>query len=377
MKNLYLFAILFILFFFGCGRDTREVTFMVELKKPIASGEKVFITGNRKSLGQWQPNVVPLDKRDSTIWILTEDFHYGEELFFKITRGKWENEATGENGENLSNYFIKVSGDTTVNLTVENWKDEKFVISGQITGDYEVIGEMTGQGILTRSVFVWFPPGYKSEKAKKYPVLYMHDGQNIIDPTTSFTQIDWQVDEVVTTLSVAGKMKEIIIVGMNNTETRTADYSWTDRGRAYIKFVIDVVKPYMDKNYRTLPGPENTAVMGSSSGGLISFIMAWQHPEVFGSAACLSPAFVEPFDIVFEWIREAKEKKNTRFYIDCGDLNVDKRLLPDSKKMVRELEKLGYKLDDDLFWFYDKGADHNEAAWAKRIDKPLLFMFGK
>ena len=140
-----------------------------------------------------------------------------------------------------------------------------------------------------RNVIIWLPPGYNKLRnvQKKYPVLYMHDGQNLIDPKTSFAGKDWRVDETAVKLSKAKRMSEIIVVGIYNTSDRLAEYSDSEKGDRYLNFIIDELKPFIDNNYRTIPQREHTAIMGSSMGGLISFIAGWKYYDVFSMAGCM------------------------------------------------------------------------------------------
>jgi predicted alpha/beta superfamily hydrolase len=172
-------------------------------------------------------------------------------------------------------------------------------------------------------------------------------------------------------------MREIIIVGVYNTVNRAAEYSDTTAGRAYMNFLAHTLKPFIDSNYRTLPGPEYTATMGSSMGGLISFLIAWHHPEVFSQAGCLSPAFI------FQNYKSVKmvnayrgPAKPIRIYMDNGGVGLEDTLQYGCDKMLAALRQAGFKDGDNLEWFYDETAEHNEAAWAKRVWRPLLFLYG-
>ena len=132
-----------------------------------------------------------------------------------------------------------------------------------------------------RDFFVWLPPGYELNPAKHYPVLYMHDGQNLIDPKTSYAGRDWQVDETLTRLIKEFKIKEVILVGINNTEDRLEEYSDSEKGERYRKFLIEELKAFVDSKYRTLTDNKNTAIMGSSMGGLASFLDRMETPRSF------------------------------------------------------------------------------------------------
>ncbi len=224
-----------------------------------------------------------------------------------------------------------------------------------------------------RDFFVWLPSGYNDNSVKRYPVLYMLDGQNLIDPKTSFAGKDWQVDETVTRLIREHKIKEIIIVGIYNSKDRLEEYSDSEKGERYRKFLIEDLKAFVDSKYKSLTDNKNTAIMGSSMGGLASFLIAWKHPEVFSMAGCLSSSFYYNDDKVFKMLEEYKEtKKQIKFYIDHGEDGLVR-----GQKMFCKLTQMGYVIGTDLDYFYAHGAEHNESEWAKRLERPLLFFFGK
>lgn len=224
-----------------------------------------------------------------------------------------------------------------------------------------------------RDFFVWLPAGYEDNPNKRYPVLYMHDGQNLIDPKTSYAGKDWQIDETVTRLIKEYKIKEIIVVGIYNTNDRLEEYSDSEKGERYRKFVIEELKPFVDSKYRTLTDNKNTAIMGSSMGGLASFLIAWKHPEVFSLAGCMSSSFYYNDDKVFKMLDEYNgHKKHIKIYIDHGEDGLIR-----GQKMFCKLTQMGYVIGSDLDYFYARGAEHNETEWAKRLERPLIFFFGK
>ena len=223
-----------------------------------------------------------------------------------------------------------------------------------------------------RDIIVWLPPSYKKEIHRRYPVLYMQDGQNVVDPKTAYIGIDWQIDETATRLIKSGDLQEIIIVGIYNTPERLEEYSDSVKGKNYMKFMVEQLKPFIDKYYRTLNGEEYTAVMGSSMGGLISFLLAWNYPDVFGKAACMSSSFYYEGDKAINMVKNyTGEKKKIKIYIDHGEDG-----LPRGQKMFCELTQKGYLIGTDIDYYYSPGADHTESEWAKRIERPLLFFFG-
>jgi predicted alpha/beta superfamily hydrolase len=223
-----------------------------------------------------------------------------------------------------------------------------------------------------RDVIIWLPPQYDSELKRRFPVLYMHDGQNILDPATAYIGVDWQIDESALRLLKGNLIEPFIIVGIYNTPDRLEEYGETEAGERFRKFIVEELKSFIDAEYRTLTEPEHTAVMGSSMGGLCAMLMAWKHPEVFGKAACLSSSFYYGNEKVFKTIENSRAKPRIRVYIDSGEDG--KR---DAQKMFNFLSAAGFIIGDDLDYFYNRGAMHTESAWANRLDRPLRFLFPK
>lgn len=226
--------------------------------------------------------------------------------------------------------------------------------------------------ILERDILVWLPPSYKKERGKYYPVLYMHDGQNILDPETSYAGQDWRVDETVTKLIKRDQIEEPIVVGIYNTHERLQEYSVSEKGDYYLKFIVEELKHFIDSNFRTLADREATAIMGSSMGGLCSLRMVWKYPHVFGKAGCLSSSFYYGEDAIFDLIETTFEKKNVKIYFDSGEDGKK-----DAQKMFCLFSKLGMLLGENFDYYFDRGAGHNEWSWANRLERPLKYFFGK
>ncbi|MCX6142190.1 MAG: alpha/beta hydrolase-fold protein, partial [Ignavibacteriales bacterium] len=263
------------------------------------------------------------------------------------------------------------------------WSDlsaarKKLTSAGGITGTVKYHRGLSGEGLkYVRDVIVWLPPSYEKETQKRYPVLYMHDGQNVFDPSTSFLGSDWRADEVADSLIRAGAIEELVIVGINNSPDRMSEYSDTPAGRSYAKFVVERLKPFIDSIYRTKPSRETTAVMGSSLGGLISLYFAWWYPEVFSKAGCLSTTVIPGNrDEVLKEIRAYQgPRKNLRLYFDVGGKEYG--LLRGFSALASTLKERGYEEGKDLEFFLDEGATHNEMAWSQRLWRPMEFMFGR
>jgi enterochelin esterase-like enzyme len=237
-------------------------------------------------------------------------------------------------------------------------------------------------GLAPRPLYVYLPPSYDERPDARYPVLYLHDGQNVwSDPDCCFGHGGWYLEVTCERLWAEGRLREVILVGVPNSPDRMREYGTPDMlGAAddpYVRYLVDVVKPFVDERYRTRPGPEDTAAMGSSLGGLVSFTLAFTHPDVFGQVACLSSSFWfeaarghDAFDVLAE-----RGKLPVRIYIDSGTAGESQDGAPNTRRMARLLDEAGWTPGVDLEHFEDTGAGHNERAWRARAERPLLFLF--
>ncbi len=360
--------------------DSVSVTIRVEPGSPARdSARAVFIAGNHPSIGNWNPSAVAMTRANDSVWMIRTTVETGTTLQFKITAGSWESEAMYEEGKVPGNSTVTATKDTTVILRPLFWK--RYLLprrpESAIRGKAEYHRRLSGEGLThPRDIIVWLPPSYEKNAKKSYPVLYMHDGQNLFDPSTAFMGYDWRVDEVADSLIKWKKIEEVIVVGIYNSPDRLPEYSDSPLGAAYLNFVVSVLKPMIDSVYRTKPGREFTGIAGSSLGGLSSLLFAWKRPDVFGMAACLSPSFWYDDEKTLKEIREySGPKKNIKIYLDCGGR--EKELLSGYKRMVEILKSKGFKKGKDLEYTLDSKGTHSEYYWAKRIWRPLVFFYGK
>lgn len=344
----------------------------------VADSEAVYIAGNHPGLGGWNPGKIKLNKENANLWSYTLKLEKPGTLEYKFTKGSWNNEAVGPDGIKKPNNITKVSGDTTVKFSICCWgKMTGTQFKGQITGKVEYIRNLGEGEILPRDLIILLPQGYEKNNLN-YPVLYMHDGQNIFDPSTVGFGVDWQVDEALDSLNRQGVVKDMIVVGIYNSVNRTAEYSHSPLGNAYMKFVTNKVKPLIDSLYRTKPQREFTWTAGSSMGGLISFMLLWEYNDIFSIAGSFSPAFkIAEFNYPAIVKKTAQPKRDFKLYIDNGGVGLEARLQPGIDEMVELLQELGYKKGVDFILNNDPEAEHNESAWASRIPFFLKVMFGK
>ena len=229
----------------------------------------------------------------------------------------------------------------------------------------------------SRALRIYLPPGYASHPQQRYPVLYMHDGQNLFDAATAAYGVEWGMAKTMDRLIAEASITPAIVVGIDNTGDRLAEYTpccdpqhGGGKLDAYERFILDTVKPYVDRTLRTEPGPEHTAIMGSSLGGLASVDIAQRHPDVFSMAASLSGSF---------WWNERALVNHVpphvpvRFYLDAG---TDNDGLPDTIAMRDALLAAGYRSGTELYFTTMEGGIHNEKSWAARVHLPLQWFFG-
>jgi predicted alpha/beta superfamily hydrolase len=234
----------------------------------------------------------------------------------------------------------------------------------------ELMAPLTSPGGIAHRFRVFLPPGYYENTLKKYPVLYMHDGHNLFFKEEAFVGNTWRTDEVLNMLDKMNAVEEAIVVGIFPHD-RMSEYTkpgYEDYGR----FLVEVLKPLIDKKYRTLKDPVNTAVMGSSLGGVVSFYLGWQWPKVFGNIACLSSTFTYRDNLLERVSTEPKRK--IRIYLDSGWPGDNYEA---TRSMRDRLIWKGYRPGSDLFYLAFPEARHDENAWAARSPIPFQFLFGK
>jgi predicted alpha/beta superfamily hydrolase len=263
----------------------------------------------------------------------------------------------------------------------------------------EAWGPVPSREVAARNIDVLLPASYASEPGRRYPVLYMHDGQNLFDPGLSSMGVDWDVDGAVARLTAAGELREVIVVGVWNTPERTLEYAPAKalpagpvntgvpgrapidlaqvKSDAYLRFLVEELKPAIDARYRTLPGPADTVVMGSSMGGLISLYAVAEYPQVFGAAGAVSTHWPAADGAMVEWLgRHLPDPATHRLYFDYGTATLDAGYAPYQEAMDVLLRQAGYRAGENWRTLRFEGAEHNEAAWKARVDEPLRFLLG-
>jgi enterochelin esterase-like enzyme len=234
-----------------------------------------------------------------------------------------------------------------------------------------------------RDLIVYLPPGYDRQPNRKFPVLYLHDGQNLFDGATSFIPgMDWHVGQTADQYICEGLVEPLIIVGIYNAgKQRIGEYTPTrapklggGRANRYAKFLLEEVRPLLFANYRVLPGVEHAGIGGSSLGGLVSLYLGLRLPHVFGKIAALSPSVWWNGRVILRFAAAAPVDPMPRIWLDVGTREGG-RTVEDVERFRDVLLSKGWRLETDLHYERVEGGGHNEAAWARRVGPFLQFLF--
>jgi predicted alpha/beta superfamily hydrolase len=236
--------------------------------------------------------------------------------------------------------------------------------------------------LADRDITVYVPPGYESSD-HRYPVLYMHDGQNLFDPSTSYIHGRiWNVHGTADRLIAAGEIEPLIVVGIANTgKHRLAEYTPTENyklggGEAdlYGRLIIEELKPMIDAAYRTLPDAANTGMGGSSLGGIVTLYLGLLRPDVFTKLAVLSPSVWWDHKIILSFVKDANPRPPVKIWLDAGTKE-GTRTLRDANLLHKLLKDQGWRDGVDLTYFQAVGGEHDESSWAARVEPFLKFLF--
>jgi glycosidase/predicted alpha/beta superfamily hydrolase len=372
----------------------------IRVQVPAGTGT-VYLSGSLPQLGPWRADALPMSGtgRERAALVTAAP---GTTLEYKFTLGSWDREALSPSGTVPPNHRLLLTRDTLVVHRITSFKREP----------REYIADWRGSGVKGRLVYwtdvpskflgpkrhveIWLPPGYEEHSASRYSVLYMHDGQNLFDPRIANTGVDWGVDEAVVRLVSKGVMPPIIVVGVWSTSERSKEYSPWHNARDYARFLIEELMPRVNREFRTRTGPRNTAVMGSSMGGLLSFYLVTHHSDIFGACGCISTHFPLSQEVaarvlnipaggspdttpyIIRDIRSGlKVPGGARYWFDYGSQGLDSAYGPTHSVVRSWLLREGLVEGRDFVIRRYQGATHNEASWRARLEDPLTFLFGR
>ena len=362
----------------------------------------LYLTGNLPDLGPWKPDALKMEG-EGRERVARVKAPAGTVLEYKFTLGSWEREALGPSGMVMANFRLAIDRDVEARHEIADFKKD--------VKDY--IADWRGSGVRgtlvywtdfqsailgpARHVSIWLPPGYDQDTERRYKVLYMSDGQNLFDPRIANTGVDWGVDEAATALVEEGAIDPIIVVGVWSSPMRGPEYSPWHGAPDYARFLIEELMPRVNAAFRTLTGPANTAHMGSSMGGLLSFYLVTKHPDAFGACGCVSTHFPLSEAMVAQYFPMAETPENpdatpyilkdleaglavppgARLWFDYGTEGLDAAYAPTHEAVRAALLRQGKVKGESFVMRAYPGADHNETSWRARLKDPLRFLYAR
>ncbi len=377
MKKIITLSFLLLLFMGGWS----QATFVLQsIPEDTPVGENIFVAG---SFNSWNPGdeAYQLTRNSDSLWsIVMPQQTEGTTISFKFTRGDWNRVEKGANGEEIPDrQFVFGNGSTTY-FVIAQWADLGGGGGGSTAAaNVQVLdnGFYMPQLDRNRRIWIYLPPNYDVSD-DRYPVLYMHDGQNLFDATTSYVG-EWEVDETLNGLSDLG-FRVPIVVGIDHGGTeRINEYlPWINNqyggglGDEYVDFLVQTLKPYIDENFRTLPDRENTGVMGSSMGGLISQYAALKFQDVFSKAGIFSPAYWIS-DSVWVFTSGVQKQEPMRIYQLMGGAEGDE-YTQGMWNMNDSLAVMGFG-ENELVSKEIPGGTHSESFWRDQFADAYLWLF--
>ena len=376
-----------------CIATPGEAQLTIRLTAPASTpiGATIHVAG---SFNLWNPNApgYALTRDSVGGYAITLPDDVRGPIEFKFTLGSWETVETTDSGGDIENrgFTIPATGAATFTGAVAGWRSGASQPSAprpstasssvSILSDSFTIPQLA----RTRRIWLYLPPDYRTS-AKRYPVLYMHDGQNVFDAATSFAG-EWGVDETLDSLHAKGDRGVIVVAVDNGGTHRLDEYDpWVSakaqygggEGDAYVEFLVQTLKPYIDQHYRTLADRRNTGIMGSSMGGLISLYAALKYPGVFGRAGVFSCACWIARTHVFTYARHARPLRPLpRLYFVSGALETkDAEPARDQREMVDSLVAAGFPTGTALQSFISADGKHAEWFWRREFPSAYRWLF--
>ena len=356
-----------------------QVTFIIsDMPETTPPEDIIYIIGD---FNGWDPGdpEYSLSINNQGNWEITLVAQFeGSSIEYKFTRGDLSTIEKGENGEEIANREFTFGNGDTVYIEVLNWAD---IEGSTATDNVAIIDDAFFMPQLdrTRRIWIYLPQNYSNNPEEHYPVIYMHDGQFMFDSFAS-GDTEMEVDETLNELEDQGVNVPIVVaIDNGGQEHRVDEYTPWNRpsgaggeGAAYIDFIIETLKPFIDENYRTLPDRIHTGVLGASLGGLISHYGALAHQDVFSKAGIFSPSYWWS-DSVWTFVQETGKQDAMRLYQMTGGLETD-TMISSTLLMHDSLLSVGFS-EDEVYSIIIPGGEHNELLWRPQFEDAYLWLF--
>jgi predicted alpha/beta superfamily hydrolase len=378
MRQLLLFKVLIINCLIAQAQLSIKVT-AIPVNTP--ANDNIHIAGNFNNWNEKDTSKI-LKKQNDGSYFLTLTPSVGT-VEYKFTRGSWqtvEGNATG--GFRPNRTFNYTGGAQTIDNQKLSWEGQGLnstaAVNVRIVSSTFSIPQLN----RTRRIWVYLPPNYNADTTKRYPVMYLQDGQNLFDKATSFSG-EWEVDETLNNLAGKGD-RGCIVVGIDNGgAARINEYSpWKNtrygggEGAFYAKFIVETLKPYIDKTFRTRPDRLNTAIGGSSMGGVIAAYTAAEYQQVFSKALIFSPAFWFS-DSCYYHMAAMGKRFPMRYYLMAGQLEDNGTVVHDLYKMEKMFIGIGYQAKKDYIIVPHTDGQHAEWFWAREFGAGYQWLFAE
>lgn len=379
---------LFVFLLIGCYITVpAQFTVNIIVTTPANNEQSIYVAG---SFNSWDPSSADfqLQKNNQHKYQLKISDAPPGTYQFKFTRGSWDKVECSKEGKDIDNRSVTILSDTTIEYVIDAWKDNFAAAPIKHTACSHVKIIDTSFAIpqlnRTRRIWLYLPEGYERSKTR-FPVLYLQDAQNVFDAATSFAG-EWGVDETLDSLIAKGT-RGCIVVGIDNGGDKRMNeylpYEYTTHGTyasakikpegdAYVDFLANTLKPFIDKNYRTRKEKESTMIAGSSMGGLISYYAVLKYADVFGEAGVFSPSFwiVPDFD---KFVAESIKKVKAKIFFYAGEQEGDSMVT----MMDSVADKLGSSTPSIIYKVVDPEGKHNEPTWRRWFPEFYQWIIGE
>jgi len=333
------------------------------------------------------PTGVPLAKTGAGTHMASMKARVGEQVAFTITRGNYSKVARDQAGIEIPIQVVRIERNVLLEYRISGWSDRKGYVkppSSAISGGEEVAPDPRAPfrrvrkhtdlkpngNLLSRDIQVVLPDGY-NETDERYPVLYVHDGFQVLAEQAANSQHKWRIDDLLDQMTEGYELGPHILVVINNSGSRTLKGSSHAVAKAYARFVATQLKGFIDQRYRSDPDPRAQTYLGTEMGGLVAFILAWEFDQHVANAICLSPTFEFPriyFSYVGEALNSLKSPNGQKIYIDVGKEGIEGGNFPGAKKMAELLRQEGF----DSSW-YTGSLNVEYDSWQDRLKRALRY----